>query len=32
MYAGIGLCVVAVLVMVLLRPYPQWGTRQSTHA
>jgi sugar phosphate permease len=32
MYAGIGLCIVAVLVMVLLRPYPQWGTRQSTHA
>jgi MFS family permease len=32
MYAGIGLCVVAVLVMVLLRPYPQWGRRQSTHA
>ena len=28
MYAGIGLCIVAVLVMVLLRPYPQWGTRQ----
>ena len=28
MYAGIGPCAVAVLVMVLLRPYPQWGTRQ----
>ena len=25
MYAGIGLCVFALLVMVLLRPYPQWS-------
>jgi hypothetical protein len=25
MYAGIGLCIFAVLVMVLLRPYPRWG-------
>lgn len=32
MYAGIGLCIVAVLVMVLLRPYPQWGARESTRA
>jgi sugar phosphate permease len=32
MYAGIGLCVFAVLVMVLLRPYPRWTARETTRA
>jgi sugar phosphate permease len=32
MYAGIGLCAVAVLVMVLLRPYPKWSTHELPRA
>jgi len=32
MQAGIGLCIFAVLVMVLLRPYPKWGAQEAPRA